>query len=147
VESILAQVRGARLLITEAMHGAIVADALRVPWIAAQPLFWGHHRKWLDWSEAIGVDLRFRPLKPTTLVELYVLKMRRGGNSGRAQRVSRSPLGVLPNRILTHTAARHLEALSREAPQLSSDTKIAEVTERAMAAVDRLIRSRANAAT
>jgi succinoglycan biosynthesis protein ExoV len=147
VEPILAQVRGARLLITEAMHGAIVADALRVPWIAAQPLFWGHHRKWLDWSEAIGVDLRFRPLKPTTLVELYVLKMRRGGNSGRARAVSRSPLAALPNRILAHRAARHLEALSREAPQLSSDAKIAEVTERAMAAVDRLIRSRASAVT
>jgi succinoglycan biosynthesis protein ExoV len=129
------------------MHGAIVADALRVPWIAAQPLFWGHHRKWLDWSEAIGVDLRFQPLRPTTLLELYILKLRRGGNSGRARAVSHSAFGVLPNRMLTHRAARHLEALSRVAPQQSADARIGEVTERAMAALDRLIRSRANAVT
>lgn len=146
VETVLARLRGARLLITEAMHGAIVADALRVPWVAARPLFWGHHRKWLDWSEAVGVDLRFHPLRPTTLVELYVLRTGRGGNEGRALAVSRSPLAALPNRALTHRAARNLAALAREAPQQSADAKIAEVTERAMAALDRLIRRRVGAA-
>jgi succinoglycan biosynthesis protein ExoV len=147
VETVLAQLQGARLLITEAMHGAIVADALRVPWIAARPLFWGHHRKWLDWSQAVGVDLRFHALRPTTLLELYVLRTGRGGNSGRALAVSRSRFAALPNRTLTHLAARNLEALTREAPQQSADPRIAEVTARAEAALDRLIRSRANAVT
>ena len=145
VEIVLARLRGARLLITEAMHGAIVADALRVPWVAARPLFWGHHRKWLDWSEAVGVDLRFHALRPSTLVELYVRATGRGGNEGRALAVSRSPLAALPNRALTHLAAGNLETLARQTPQQSSDARIAEVTERAMAALDRLIRRRASA--
>lgn len=147
VETILPQLRGARLLITEAMHGAIVADALRVPWVAAQPLFWGHHRKWLDWAAAVEVDLRFHALRPTTLLELYVLRTGRGGDKGRALAISRSPLAALPNRLLTHLAARNLRSLARETPQLSSDARIAEVTERAMGALDRLLRSRANAVT
>src|SRR6185312_10328207 len=145
VGKVLSQIQGARLLITEAMHGAIVADALRTPWIAARPLFWGHHRKWLDWSEAVGVDLRFHALRPSTLVELYVRATGRGGNEGRALAVSRSPLAALPNRALTHLAAGNLETLARQTPQQSSDARIAEVTERAMAARDRLIRRRASA--
>jgi succinoglycan biosynthesis protein ExoV len=145
VETVLAELRGTRLLITEAMHGAIVADALRVPWIAARPLFWGHHRKWLDWSEAVGVDLRFHALRPTTLLELYVLGTGRGGNAGRALAVSRSRLAALPNQALTHLAARHLQNLACEAPQQSADARIAEVTEHAMAALHRLIRARVNA--
>jgi succinoglycan biosynthesis protein ExoV len=145
VETVLARLRGARLLITEAMHGAIVADALRVPWVAARPLFWGHHRKWLDWSEAVGVDLSFHALRPTTLIELYVLLTGRGGNEGRALAISRSRLSALPNRVLTHMAASNLQALARQPPQQSPDARIAEVTERAMGALDSLIRRRVNA--
>ncbi len=70
VETVLRQIRGARVVITEAMHGAIVADALRVPWIAAQPLFWGHRFKWLDWSGALGLSLRMHALQPTNLLEV-----------------------------------------------------------------------------
>jgi len=145
VEQVLAQIRGAQLLITEAMHGAIVADALRVPWVAAQPLFRGHHMKWLDWSEAVGVDLHFHVLQPTSLLELYVMRTGRGGNEGRASAISRSPFAALPNRLLTHRAAANLRALARATPQQSPDAVIAEVTERAVAAVERLVRNRIKA--
>ena len=39
------------------MHGAIVADALRVPWIPAR--LYGHFMefKWRDWTESIEVPL------------------------------------------------------------------------------------------
>jgi succinoglycan biosynthesis protein ExoV len=93
----------------------------------------------------VGVDLRFHPLRPTTLVELYVLLTGRGGNRGRALALSRSPVAALPNLVLTHLAAHNLQTLARQTPQLSSDKRIADVTERALAALDRLLRSRANA--
>lgn len=145
VETVLSQVRGARLLVTEAMHGAIVADALRVPWVAARPLFWGHHMKWQDWSEALDIDLRFHPLWPTTLLEMYIARTGRGGSRGRALAISRSSLGAPANAVLTYFAARRLRVLAGKEPQLSSDAKIAEVTERALAALDGLLRSRAMA--
>ena len=143
VEKVLAQLRGARLLITEAMHGAIVADALRTPWIGARPIYGGHHRKWLDWAGALDVKVRLNPLKPTSVLEYYIGRTGRGGALGKVGRFSASPLARLPNRMLTASAARHLQQMAKLEPQLSSDAKIAEVTERALAAVDKFVRSRA----
>ena len=143
VEKVLAQLRGARLLITEAMHGAIVADALRTPWIGARPIYGGHHRKWLDWAGALDVKVRLNPLKPTSVLEYYIGRTGRGGALGKVGRFSGSPLARLPNRMLTASAARHLQQMAKLEPQLSSDAKIAEVTERALAAVDTFVRSRA----
>ena len=142
VETVLSQIRGARLLITEAMHGAIVADALRTPWIGARPIYGGHHGKWLDWAGALGLDVRLNPLKPTSLLEFYIGRTGRGGSLGKVGRFSASPLAALPNRALTAAAARHLSAMARLEPQLSSDARIAEVTERAQEAVDTFVRSR-----
>ncbi|KKB12928.1 pyruvyl transferase [Devosia geojensis] len=142
VEKVLAQLQGAKLLITEAMHGAIVADALRTPWIGAKPIYSGHHMKWLDWSGALDIDLRMHDLRPSSVLEFYIATTGRGGGKGRAGRLNESPLARIPNWILTHSAARHLQKMAKLEPQMSSDAKIAEVTERAEAAVDRFVRSR-----
>lgn len=146
VETVLSQIRGARLLITEAMHGAIVADALRTPWIGAKPIYGGHHRKWLDWAGALGVDVRLNTLKPTSVLEYYIGRTGRGGSLGKVGRFSASPLASMPNSILTGLAARHLQKMSLLEPQLSSDARIVEVTERAQDAVDAFVRSRLAAA-
>jgi len=142
VETVLSQIRGARLLITEAMHGAIVADALRTPWIGARPIYGGHHGKWLDWAGALGLDVRLNPLRPTSVLEFYIGKTGRGGSLGKVGRFSASPLAALPNKVLTAAAARHLSEMARLEPQLSSDAAIAEVTERAQEAVDTFVRGR-----
>ena len=138
----LSQIQGARLLITEAMHGAIVADALRTPWIGAKPIYGGHHKKWLDWAGALNLDVRLNTLKPSSLLEYYIGKTGRGGALGKVGRFSDSPLAGIPNRVFTETAAQHLDAMARIEPQLSSDTMIQQVTERAQAAVDGFVRSR-----
>ena len=142
VEKVLAQIAGARLLITEAMHGAIVADALRTPWIGARPIYSGHHMKWLDWAGALDIDLRMHDLRPSSLLEFYISKTGRGGGAGKAVRISQSPLARIPNSILTHSAARHLQSMAKLEPQLSRDAKIAEATERAQHAVSDFVQSR-----
>ena len=56
VDTILAAIDQSELLITEALHGAIVADALRVPWVSVQT---GEHIlefKWDDWCQSLGLQ-------------------------------------------------------------------------------------------
>ncbi|MBD8065211.1 pyruvyl transferase [Devosia sp. PTR5] len=141
-DTVLAQIKGARLLITEAMHGAIVADALRTPWISAKPIFWGHHMKWLDWSSALGIDLRMQELAPSNVLEAYIRATGRGGMRGKTGRLAASPLATLPNTYFAHRAARHLQRLSQMEPQLSEESRIIDATDRAMTAVDAFVRSR-----
>lgn len=142
VETVLAQIQGARLLITEAMHGAIVADALRTPWIGAKPIYAGHHMKWLDWSGALDIELRMHQLRPTSVLELYIGMTGRGGGQGKAGRFNETALARIPNWVLTHTAARHLQKMATLDPQMSSDARIAQVTEQAQSAVEEFVRSR-----
>ncbi|SEQ41942.1 succinoglycan biosynthesis protein ExoV [Devosia sp. YR412] len=142
VEKVLSQIRGARLLITEAMHGAIVADALRTPWIGAKPIYGGHHKKWLDWAGALNLDVRLNDLKPSSVLEAYIARTGRGGELGKVGRFSASPLAAIPNSFFTSSAARHIQNMAKLEPQLSSDAMIAQVTERAQAAVDGFVRSR-----
>jgi len=56
------EIAGARLVLSEAMHGAILADIARVPW---QGFAFGgqfNQDKWLDWAEMFALDLRIRRL-------------------------------------------------------------------------------------
>lgn len=55
VSETLHKIRNSRMVIAEAMHGAIVADALRVPWLAVKAYSHILDFKWLDWCESIGV--------------------------------------------------------------------------------------------
>ena len=67
--AILGAIGACRLLVSEAMHGVIVADAMRVPWIAMRPLMSMHRAKWQDWADALGLRLRFRLLAASSLAE------------------------------------------------------------------------------
>jgi succinoglycan biosynthesis protein ExoV len=77
----LEQMANLRLILTEAMHGAIVADALRVPWLPLQITPTTYVGKWHDWSASIRVPIHFKPL-PTLYDPLHqksALKLLRTG--------------------------------------------------------------------
>lgn len=57
VEKILAEIGQTGLLLTEAMHGAIVADALRVPWIPIRLYDRFMEFKWRDWTQSMKLPL------------------------------------------------------------------------------------------
>lgn len=48
-------------LVTEAMHGAIVADSLRVPWVPVYSGLRPHRFKWTDWCTSM--DLEYQPIR------------------------------------------------------------------------------------
>jgi len=65
VETILEKIRRTRLLITEALHGAIVADAFRVPWIPVVSSDRILRFKWADYCCSVGLHynpMRIQPL-------------------------------------------------------------------------------------
>ena len=70
-DRILAAYGRARLVVTEAMHGAIVADTLRIPWIPVMISPEVSVFKWRDWASSL--DLPYRPvaLPPTARLEAF----------------------------------------------------------------------------
>ncbi|MBM4231083.1 MAG: hypothetical protein FJ184_10095 [Gammaproteobacteria bacterium] len=53
--SLIKRIGSARLVLADAMHAAIVADALRVPWIPLSTSSEVNTFKWLDWTLSMGV--------------------------------------------------------------------------------------------
>jgi len=58
------QIKQSEHLITEAMHGAILADAFRVPWTPAKAYPHISEFKWQDWLDSVQVAASFQPLLP-----------------------------------------------------------------------------------
>jgi len=56
-------IQNASLVLTEAMHGAILADTMRTPWL---PINFMHHNafKWQDWFSSIEEPYQSHSLKP-----------------------------------------------------------------------------------
>ena len=55
VEQVLEAIGASGTLLCEAMHGAIVADTLRVPWIPVSSGARVLAFKWQDWCDSVGI--------------------------------------------------------------------------------------------
>lgn len=59
VPKVIEEIKATGLLLTEALHGAVVADALRVPWVCIYGSR-GHEFKWKDWCASL--DMVWNPI-------------------------------------------------------------------------------------
>jgi succinoglycan biosynthesis protein ExoV len=66
---VIARIRASRLVIADSMHAAIVADSLRVPWVAVRSSAEISTFKWLDWT--LSMELPYEPLDlpPSTVLK------------------------------------------------------------------------------
>ena len=64
VDEVLAELGQTGLLLTEALHGAIVADALRVPWIPLRLYDRFSEFKWRDWTQSMQLPLAVHEVPP-----------------------------------------------------------------------------------
>jgi succinoglycan biosynthesis protein ExoV len=128
VEQVITEILGCEVLVAEAMHGAIVADALRVPWIPVLPIAHVHREKWLDWADALHLDLIPHRLWPSASAEIELATIRWPFLSSIAAGLSRRPVSALAGAVITHAAAHRLSALAKQAPCLSDDRVIENAT-------------------
>ncbi|MEO5811275.1 MAG: polysaccharide pyruvyl transferase family protein [Rhodanobacter sp.] len=61
VDTVLEQISKSSVVITEAMHGAILADSFRIPWMPV--VLYDHilQTKWQDWTKSL--DLEYAPVR------------------------------------------------------------------------------------
>ncbi len=132
VEEVLATLLKSSVVLCEAMHGAIVADALRIPWIPIQPQALRHRGKWLDWSDSLDLDLYPQQPWPSALKEARLSFLRKP--------LTRSPLAGFCDRQLTELAAGSLQRIAQAPACLSQDSKIDALTGRMLEELDALQR-------
>ena len=147
VSEVLHAIAASDVLLAEAMHGAIVADALRVPWIALRPLDPVHRFKWHDWAESLAVTLRPQRLAASTLGER--LDVTRIGRRAPWRRIRRALPGIsrLAQTAFAESAAQSLGRALRSEPCLSHDAMLSKARMRINDAVDAFRRDFANART
>jgi succinoglycan biosynthesis protein ExoV len=137
--SVIAAIGRCQLLLSEAMHGAIVADALRVPWVALRPLAPVHHAKWQDWADALGMQLAFQPLAASSLSEwLHASRVATWHHGRRMLRVAGPSLERCR---FVRAAAGALRSAARAPPQLSSAVALERCQSRMLERLDALRRA------
>jgi succinoglycan biosynthesis protein ExoV len=134
--AILHAIGRCKLVLSEALHGVIVADALRVPWIAIRPRARIHRPKWWDWTETMAVHPRFHSLPASTLSEWAGTSLLSSFHATRVclGRQATSLEKVKSERLLTQ-AARALRLAASASPQLSRDTMLDRCQSRMLDAV------------
>ena len=133
VDSVLEQIQASELVLTEAMHGAIVSDALRVPWIPIKPIQNDHRSKWFDWASALNVEVKPVTVAGSTLVESTIQVLNGGlapvtksviqklNNRGRLCRAVKQ---IAPDYFIERAAKSLLHISHNSRPSLSADNAI-----------------------
>jgi succinoglycan biosynthesis protein ExoV len=104
-EDVLDALQRTDVLITEAMHGAIVADALRIRWIPVRTRRRIHTAKWEDWCGSLSLDYR-----PHDLPTIWPASPR----TGLLRRARRRAKLTICRRALAAIAKRARPILSRD---------------------------------
>lgn len=134
--AILQAIGRCRLLLSEALHGVIVADALRVPWIAIRPLARVHRPKWLDWADTMEVRPRFHSLTASTPSEWAGTSLLTSFHTTRTWLERHEPhLKRVVSKRLVARAGQALRLAAAASPQLSTDTALDRCQSRMLDAV------------
>ena len=122
IQDVFTDIADTEVILTEAMHGAIIGNALRVPWIPIVTAKIINSFKWKDWCASVGLEYN-----PNSMMPVW-------GADRNA-----SKLGKLRNGIRLGLARRQLVQISRKAkPQLSSDEVVNTLTDRLLETMERL---------
>ena len=130
VEEVIKEMLRSKLIVAEAMHGAIVADALRVPWIPVLPINVKHRAKWFDWAEALEIVLDPYRLWPSSLPETRDAFVNHPRLIRLTNLIVTSPACNLSEKAIIHLAAHRLNKIANATPVLSEEHILSSVTNR-----------------
>lgn len=138
-KAVIRHIAQSEMVVAESMHGAILADAFRVPWIAVTTSSSINDFKWNDWAGSVGATYLPRFVPVSTRAEAIAKKTRfwglpfDGGNTKATAddvpagdllvRAERSRQGVrgMVKQFLAAPSVLALWQASRQEPQLSPD--------------------------
>ena len=151
-KDVIREIAQSELIVAESMHGAILADAFRVPWVAVATSDSINSFKWRDWAATVGVEHRPRRIPISSRAEAIVKGARfwgvdydrssaaaphRPDEGDIAVKVEeQSGLRLAAKQVLAAPSTLALWQASRATPQLSSDTRLAERKERLYAVLE-----------
>ncbi|MDX3927031.1 MAG: polysaccharide pyruvyl transferase family protein [Shinella sp.] len=154
---VIRQIAQSELIVAESMHGAILADAFRVPWVAVTTSQSINSFKWNDWAQTLGVTYRPRRVPISSRAEAII----KGGRFWGVDFETDAPAPEDPNRkaidgdiivaareprqtslrraakqLLAAPSTLALWQASRAEPQLSDDARLAGRKELFLAALE-----------
>jgi succinoglycan biosynthesis protein ExoV len=104
-KAVIRHIAQSELIVAESMHGAILADAFRVPWIAVSTSRSINNFKWNDWASSVGATYNPRYVPVSTRAEAIAKKSRFWGFSFEGQQQgSAKAAGVTGGDTLTRDA-------------------------------------------
>ncbi len=80
-KSVIRHIAQSEMIVAESMHGAILADAFRVPWVAVSTSRSINNFKWNDWAASVGTTYEPRYVPVSTRAEAVAKKERFWGVS------------------------------------------------------------------
>ncbi|MEZ2128508.1 MULTISPECIES: polysaccharide pyruvyl transferase family protein [unclassified Sinorhizobium] len=147
--SVIREIAQSSLIVAESMHGAILADAFRVPWIAVSTSRSINSFKWNDWTQTVGVTYAPKHVPISTRAEAIVKGERFWGMDFErneplpddpnkrqfdetlvATEPRQTSLRVMAKQALAVPSALALWQASKARPQLSADATLALRKER-----------------
>jgi succinoglycan biosynthesis protein ExoV len=150
-KAVISEIAQSELVIAESMHAAILADAFRVPWVAVTTSQEINSFKWNDWAETVEIAYRPRRIPVSSRNEAMHKGARFWGmrfenkwkavedpnkrGAGESLVMTKaeprqSAVRSMAKQVLAAPASLALRQASKAAPQLSSDTVLANRKER-----------------
>ena len=145
---VIRHIAQSELIVAESMHGAILADAFRVPWIAVTTSSSINDFKWNDWAMSVRATYNPRFVPVSTRAEAVKKRARfwgvqfegsRHGAAGQKQppgelltRPQPSQAGIrrVAKQLLAAPSVLALWQASRQEPQLSPDASLPSLKSR-----------------
>lgn len=154
-KAVIREIAASELIVAESMHGAILADAFRVPWIAVSSSRSINSFKWNDWARSLGVTYQPRHIPVSTRAEAIAkgarfwgvgferskqaaaeLEKQRYGENVMLADPEQTTLRVMAKQALAMPSALALWQASKAKPQLSKDAALASCKERLLTVID-----------
>jgi succinoglycan biosynthesis protein ExoV len=158
-KAVIKHIAQSEFIVAESMHGAILADAFRVPWVAVSTSTSINSFKWSDWAGSVGVKYEPRYVPVSTRAEAAMKGSKfwgmsfppppkvveqssdhHDGNVLVRPQAEQMSLKKLAKQVLAAPSTFALWQASRAEPRLSPDGRLEERKDRFLAVLETIKR-------